>query len=57
MTQLFLAAQAAPESNALGMIFGNPLVMILLMFVILYPLYFTVIALNAPNIFAARSRS
>jgi preprotein translocase subunit YajC len=36
MTQLFLAAQAAPESNALGMIFGNPLVMILLMFVILY---------------------
>lgn len=36
MTQLFLAAQAASESNALGMIFGNPLVMILLMFVILY---------------------
>ena len=36
MTQLFLAAQAALESNALGMIFGNPLVMILLMFVILY---------------------
>ena len=36
MTQLFLTAQAAPKSNSLGMIFGNPLVMILLMFVILY---------------------
>ena len=36
MTQIILAAQAAQEPSALGMIFGNPLVMILLMFVILY---------------------
>ena len=36
MTQIILAAQAAQEPSGLGMIFGNPLVMILLMFVILY---------------------
>ena len=36
MTQFFLAAQAAQEPSGLGMILGNPLVMILLMFVILY---------------------
>ena len=36
MTQIFLAAQAAQEPSGLGMILGNPLVMILLMFVILY---------------------
>ena len=35
----------------------NTVFMVLLMFVILYPLYFTVIALNAPNILAASSRS
>ena len=39
MTQIILAAQAAQgaaDGGVLGMIFGNPLVMILLMFVILY---------------------
>ena len=36
MTQIILAAQAAQEPSGLGMIFGNPLVMIILMFVILY---------------------
>ena len=36
MTQIILAAQAAQEPSGLGMILGNPLVMILLMFVILY---------------------
>jgi len=36
MTQIILAAQAAQEPSGLGMIFANPLVMIILMFVILY---------------------
>lgn len=36
MTQIILAAQAAQEPGGMGMILGNPLVMILLMFVILY---------------------
>ena len=36
MTQIILAAQAAQEPSGLGMILGNPLVMIILMFVILY---------------------
>ena len=35
MTNIVLAAQAAQEPSGLGMILGNPLVMILLMFVIL----------------------
>ena len=38
MTQIILAAQAAQgnDGGIFGMIFGNPLIMILLMFVILY---------------------
>ncbi|MCH5306696.1 MAG: preprotein translocase subunit YajC [Prevotella sp.] len=36
MVHIILAAQTAQEPGVLGMIFGNPLVMILLMFVILY---------------------